>query len=540
MTYFKYKFTMNYKPLIVIVYLSIITFQIYPQSQPEWEIYNNSNSPLPSNSVTSICVDTFNNKWITAGGQLIKISGDNFTDFSNWSEISNLPSNISFIKADQNGDLWMAAAYQPSGLIKYNGNTFTVYNSQNSPLPFDYISGIAVDLNDNIWIMDGIEDITPQIYLVEFDGNNNWFQLPGNFGYQTWGDLAGIDSSGNIWTSTEFKLTRVNTTTHDVMEWNHGGLGQYVTQVKPDYNGNIWIAGATAGWGRLAEFDGQNFSFYDYPAISLAVDNEKNLWVGTENLFMDTLKIIKFDGIDWTEITSENSPLPNAFGIPDLDFDKNGNLWIAAADSGIAVYKAGGLVIPVELTAFNANVQDQNVLLSWSTSTETNNKGFQIQRSEVRDQVSDWKELGFVEGNGTSLDKHNYSYKDNNISSGKYKYRLKQIDFDGSFKFSNEIEVNVNSFSEFYLAQNYPNPFNPVTKIKYSIPDFTLQQASDLKVVLKVYDMLGEEVATLVNEQKPAGIYEVDFDGSSLPSGVYIYRLTAGSFSDSKKLILLK
>ncbi len=407
----------------------------------------------------------------TSGLQLrmeyFKISGDDFTDFSNWTEIPNLPANIDIIQTDQSGNVWMANGFQSSGLIKYDGNSFTTYNTQNSPLPYDLISGIAVDLNNNIWIMDGMKDITPQIYLVEFDGNNNWFQLPGNFGYQTSGDLAGIDSSGNIWTASEFKLTRVNTITHDTMEWNQTGLGQYVTQVKSDFKGNIWIAGGMAGWGGLVKFDGQDFTYFNYPAISLAVDDQKNLWVGTENLLQDTLKILKYDGINWTEITSENSPLPDAFRILNLEFDKKGNLWIATSDSGIAVYKAGGLITPVELESFSGESAGNTIHLNWSTSTETNNKCFEIQRSEDRDQKSDWKSIGYVDGNGTTTLKHSYSFTEINVNPGVYKYRLKQIDFDGSYKYSNEIEVNVNSISEFTLEQNYPNPFNPITTIEY-------------------------------------------------------------------------
>ena len=187
---------------LVVIYSFIFTTAIYPQNQPEWKIFKSADSPLTSNIITSISVDTFNNKWITCGGGLFKISGDDFTDFSNWTEIANLPANVSFVQADKNGNVWMGNGLQATGLIKYDGNAFTVFNTQNSPIPYDNISGIAIDLNNNIWIMDGMEGVTAQIYLVEFDGNNNWFQLPGNFGYQTRGDLAGIDSSGNIWTAS--------------------------------------------------------------------------------------------------------------------------------------------------------------------------------------------------------------------------------------------------------------------------------------------------------------------------------------------------
>ena len=125
--------------------------------------------------------------------------------------------------------------------------------------------------------------------------------------------------------------------------------------------------------------------------------------------------------------------------------------------------------------------------------------------------------------------------------SGKISYRLKQIDYDGSYEYSTEIEVEIGMPKEFVLYQNYPNPFNPTTKIRYSIPFAeTHSGASQQNVLLKVYDVLGEEIATLVNEEKQPGEYEIEFDGSKLGSGVYIYKLTAGSFSAAKKLVLIK
>ena len=183
------------------------------------------------------------------------------------------------------------------------------------------------------------------------------------------------------------------------------------------------------------------------------------------------------------------------------------------------------------------------------TATETNNKGFEVQRSDAGNHKSIWQKVGFLKGNGTTTEKHSYSFNDESVASGIYKYRLKQIDFDGKFKYSKEIEVDVTAPTEFSLSQNYPNPFNPVTTIRYSIPNvISIPTGRERNLAtLKIYNVLGEEVANLVNEQKPAGRYEVKFNGSNLPSGVYIYRLTAvpigsqaGSYSAVKKMILLK
>ena len=200
--------------------------------------------------------------------------------------------------------------------------------------------------------------------------------------------------------------------------------------------------------------------------------------------------------------------------------------------------------VPVELTAFKANLIDNKVQLSWTTATETNNKGFEIYRSqktEIRSQ--NWEKIGFVNGNGTTSQPHSYSFADNESLSGTYQYRFKQIDFDGNFKYSKVIEISVNNPAFFSLSQNYPNPFNPTTVIKYSIPDVISTptgRGRNLNVTLKVYDILGREVVTLVNEAKQPGNYEAEFNGSKYPSGIYFYELTAGNKNDIKKMLLLK
>jgi len=197
--------------------------------------------------------------------------------------------------------------------------------------------------------------------------------------------------------------------------------------------------------------------------------------------------------------------------------------------------------VPVELTSFTTNTITNTVELQWITASELNNSGFEIQR---KFNTSEFESIGFINGNGTTTEESNYSFTDYNLTEGQYSYRLKQIDFDGTFEFSNEINVEINSPENFSLAQNYPNPFNPSTTIKYSIPNVTLSGVEGSRVQLKVFDVLGNEVATLVNEYKNAGSYEVDFSttggATSLSSGVYFYKLSAGSFVQTKKMILLK
>jgi len=205
----------------------------------------------------------------------------------------------------------------------------------------------------------------------------------------------------------------------------------------------------------------------------------------------------------------------------------------------------------VELQSFTAEVFGSTVQLFWSTATEINNSGFEILRGvypernrRAQNDNNGWEKISFVPGFGTTTEVHHYSFIDESLPAGNYQYRLKQIDFDGTFEYSNIIEVTIDAPSIFSLEQNYPNPFNPTTKIKYEIPlsPPLLKGESEAGgfVTLKVYDVLGNEVATLVNEEKPSGTYEVEFGGTNLPSGIYFYQLKTGSFSETKKMVLLK
>lgn len=194
-------------------------------------------------------------------------------------------------------------------------------------------------------------------------------------------------------------------------------------------------------------------------------------------------------------------------------------------------------IVPVELYAFTASAVNETAVLEWITSTELNNLGFEVERSIP--QSGSFVTIGFVEGKGTATETNYYSFTDRNLTAGKYYYRLKQVDFDGKFEYSPTVEVDITA-NEFVLMQNYPNPFNPITKIKFTIPAVTLSEVEGSFVSLKIFDILGNETAVLVNEEKPAGNYEVIFDASSLSSGTYFYRLQAGDFIQTKKLVLMK
>ena len=214
------------------------------------------------------------------------------------------------------------------------------------------------------------------------------------------------------------------------------------------------------------------------------------------------------------------------------------------AEIGIDNITAAENPLPVELVSFTANQNGSTVGLSWVTASEINNLGFEIERKLFQNgKESDWRLLGFKEGYGTSSEQKTYFFNDDlsGVYAEKAAYRLKQIDFDGTFTYSDIVYIENIIPMIFSLEQNFPNPFNPATKIKFKLPQ-------DNFVSLKVYNSLGKEVAVLVNERKEAGNYQVDLDASTFASGIYYYKLNAGdpsagtgqSFSETKKMILLK
>ena len=214
-----------------------------------------------------------------------------------------------------------------------------------------------------------------------------------------------------------------------------------------------------------------------------------------------------------------------------IDFlaaQKISNTEMVVAASGGLVFKVSRDIVPVELVSFTAEASNGSVTLNWRTATETNNKGFGVEK-----RVSgNWQEIAFVNGTGTTSAPVNYTYTDLNLVGTKASYRLKQVDLDGTFSFSDEVEVDLGSL-DYSLDQNYPNPFNPSTTINFSIP-------VKGNVVLDVFDMTGEKIASLVNGELEAGRHSIVFDASKLSSGVYIYKLVSGSFTSTKKLTLLK
>jgi len=260
------------------------------------------------------------------------------------------------------------------------------------------------------------------------------------------------------------------------------------------------------------------------------------------NSFIEAYIARSIDGLNFTNELLSSEPSPT--NIPNGDVRFGDYISIDAYGGNVVPVwtdeRAGGVdmdiytavvnpIIPVELTNFTARVSGGNIILEWSTATELNNLGFEIERSLNQ---RTWITIGFIEGHGTTTEPQNYSFIDDGIGGIVY-YRLKQIDFDGTYEFSFVIAVNSASVTTMDLEQNYPNPFNPNTNIKYQI-------GNDGFVNLEVINSLGEVVATLISEFKQAGTYQISFNGTNLSSGVYVYILKSGNFIQSKKMILLK
>jgi hypothetical protein len=210
-------------------------------------------------------------------------------------------------------------------------------------------------------------------------------------------------------------------------------------------------------------------------------------------------------------------------------------LWTMTLGTGQSINSPGNVnysqgPLPVELSSFSASLLNGGVRLNWRTETEVNNYGFDVERKSVN---GNWDKISFVSGYGNSNSPKEYSYTDNSVREGKYSYRLKQVDNDGSFAYSNILEITFQKVVEYNLAQNYPNPFNPNTNISFILPESG-------NVKLTIFNLLGQEIKILVNGFKESGLHNISFDAKNLNSGIYLYKLEANNFTQTRKMILVK
>lgn len=264
-----------------------------------------------------------------------------------------------------------------------------------------------------------------------------------------------------------------------------------------------------SGWGKRGDGD----ATIAYPGAGF--ENKTDHYMGVK------FQISGQTHYGWVKMTVGNLPVAS-ITVTSYAYETTANTPIAKP-------------LPVELTSFNALVTLNSVKLKWETATEVNNYGFEIERCEISDIRNEiWEKIGFVEGHGNSNSPKKYIFEDKTYAAGKvYKYRLKQIDFDGAFEHSDELVVETTVPEKAELAQNYPNPFNPSTTIKFSMPEADFAK-------LTVYNSIGQEVSVLINENLEPGFYTYLFDGSKLASGAYVYKLETAGRVITKKMLLIK
>ncbi len=311
---------------------------------------------------------------------------------------------------------------------------------------------------------------------------------------------------------------------------------------------DVYIDGVKLVGGRVAQYLGNvnqsgtsaaniNSDFFSAGSVEFAFNNNGELIHGLEmRIPFSQLGVTQAGNVNAFTFVTSGSGFFSDVTVPGNVTGGNPGFNTSFNSISGGPYNTGSHPLPVELLSFTASVSGRSVILGWNTATEINNRGFEIQRLQHYKitELQDWETIGFVSGFGTTTETKAYTFTDENVSSVNYFYRLKQIDLDGSFEFSNVIEVHVSIPDGFVLEQNYPNPFNPGTKIKFGFSSITNAE-------LTVYDVLGRQVASLFNEVAEAGrIYEIDFNASELSSGVYYYKLSGNGKTEIKKMLMLK
>jgi hypothetical protein len=377
-----------------------------------------------------------------------------------------------------------------------------------------------------------------------------FFNEEGNNADSLYSAGIGSDNSGNTYsfgpdggTDRALGTLRDNKLTSMIGAQFINNTGNEITQIPVSYTGEQWRRGFNVGTDRL-----------DFQISTDASSLNSGTWTDIDNLDFASQNLLLIGGaldgnlsanraeISYT-IANLNIADGQTFWIRWVDFNLTG---ISSTDDGLSIddFSIDQTALPVELVFFTGSLIKNLIQLKWQTATEVDNYGFEIERSRAKlDSKADplnFENIAFVKGNGNSNSIKNYLYEDNTFSEyGKYFYRLKQIDNDGDFSYSKIIEVNISPPHDFSLEQNHPNPFNPATKIAYSIPGENSVNGV-YHVTLKIYNVLGNELATLINENKVPGRYETEFDGTNFPSGVYYYKLQMGSRIEVRKMLLLK
>jgi len=540
----------------------------------------------------------------------LEITADPGDEF--WFAMSGMNALIYTLTMDGSGNLYAGGSFTTAGgdsanyITKWDGNTWSALGSGTG----FWVYALAVDGSGNLYV-GGFFTTAGGINASRIaKWNGSWSALgSGVVGFFNSGtvDALVVDGSGTLYAGGEFTSAGSHSA-NNIAKWNGRswsalgeGLNDRVLALAMDSSGNLFAGGSFTSAGgssanHIAKWDGKSWSALDSGTgdwvYALAADGNANVYAG--GFFQSAggdstiTGIAKWDGSDWSGV---GGGVDN--GVLALRLDGSGNLFaggsftsvgsgsanniakwdgsswsalgsgvdnevLAMADDDSGNLFAGGKfttaggkssnyiarwvdpgAVPVELTSFSASVAENAIKLEWNTATETNNFGFDIERSA---DGSDFNKIGFVGGRGTTTTSQNYQFVDKDIAVGVNYYRLKQIDLDGAFEYSHVIEVAVGGPKKFDLAQNYPNPFNPSTLIGYDLPE----KAS---VRLQIFNMLGQKVRTLVDQEQTAGTKTVRWDatddfGNQVVAGTYVVRLQAKAGNSSRvftmKMTLLR
>jgi hypothetical protein len=574
---------------ILPLFIFLFSISLLEAQNPEWITYNSSNSGLPSNIVRSIAIDGSGNKWIGTDKGFVKFDGTSWTVYKD--VIPNLPSNdFGVITIDGSGNKWMSNG----GLIaKFDGNNWVCYSTETLGVLYSSVTSIAFDGSGNKWIG------TTTGGLAKYDGTNwTWYNISNSNIPNNYAQSVAIDASGNKWIGTNGGgLAKFDGTNWTVYNTSNSKIpsNTLIYSMVIDGSGNKWMGTFQTG---LVKFDGTNFTVYNslnsgMPAymdiFSIAIDGAGNKWIGTSSG-----GLVKFDGTNWTVYTTSNSGLPNN-NIRSIAIDGAGNKWISMYNGGVAVFKEGGVVMPA---AQALNGQFDYGTQSWNLSTyatgaaatfkiDTNSvisghNSATVQISQITGtdwHIQFWQWLSVNQGHKYTITFKAKASAARSIVLALQKgaspyttYLSKAHNLTTQVQtFTDEVTMNTTDLAaklQFYLGsstasvwidditivdnnlttdidepvetnlnisvlQNYPNPFASATTIKYKVtePGF---------VSIKIFNAIGTEITTLVNEQKAIGEFTVELNATGLSDGIYFCRLQAGTLKDTKKLILQK